>query len=287
MRRNLFIAAAALLVAPASGWSEAPAKQTVAAARERFLAVDGGRNFRDLGGYHGAGGRTVRWGLLYRSGSLGGLTPAGQARIDGINPAAIIDLRSDEERATDNGPWLANRRGYWFRHYSISRGDMARLFSQSGGTEPVNLRAMMQGAYRTLPKEQAASYRALFAALLADKSPVVVNCTAGKDRTGIASALVLTALGVPYAAVRRDFLLSNDAPGMKTLSSALSGPMAKLSPQSVKILAGVEGAYLDTAFAGMRKDYGSVDGYLSRELGMGPREIARLRARMLSPAHKH
>lgn len=173
--------------------------------------------------------------------------------------------------------------GYWSKSYDMSRGDMGRTFAAPGALEPASIKAMMLGVYRRLPKEQADSYRELFVRLLAAKGPMIVNCTAGKDRTGVASALVLTALGVPYATVREDFLLSNGAPGMSTLGSSLPGPLASLPPESARLITGVDGSYLDTAFAQIRKDYGSVESYLARELGVGPMQISALRQTMLSP----
>jgi protein-tyrosine phosphatase len=142
---------------------------------------------------------------------------------------------------------------------------------------------MMLNGYRLQPKEQAGSYRELFSRLLSNKGPLIVNCTAGKDRTGVASALVLTALGVPYETVREDYLLSNGAPGMAMLASSLPGPFASLPPETMRLLAGVDASYLDAAFDQIRKDYGSVDGYLKNELGMGPKQIKLLRGIMLAP----
>ncbi|MBW8786042.1 MAG: tyrosine-protein phosphatase, partial [Novosphingobium sp.] len=95
---------------------------------------------------------------------------------------------------------------------------------------------------------------------------------------GVGVALVLTALGVPYATVRDDFLLSNRA----AAQNATSGPLASLPPESARLLAGVDGSYLDAAFDQIRRDYGSVDAYLRRELGVGPAQRAALRRRMLA-----
>jgi protein-tyrosine phosphatase len=252
------------------------------AQQARFIDVAGGRNFRDVGGYATADGHHVRWGRLYRSGSLGSLTPAGQQTLTALHVGSIIDLRSTAERARDPGNWLAaSGQGYWSRDYAISQGDMARVFGDPTRLTAEAMRAMMLGSYRTLPYEQAPGYRELFARLVAGKGPVVVNCTAGKDRTGIAVALVLTAIGVPYDAVRDDFLLSNGAPGMDGLQRGLSGPLAKLPADVAAPLIGVEPLYLDAAFAAMREKNGSVEAYLRDELGVGANEIALLRRRML------
>jgi protein-tyrosine phosphatase len=275
------VAGPALAELPAS--SAQQQAQVQAPARDRFVLIDGGRNFRDVGGYRTADGRRVKWGIMYRSGSLGSLTPAGQAQLAKLHVASQIDLRTTEERSHDTfdlkraiGP------GYWARDYGMSLADQRqRAIPDFAHITPDGVRAMMTRAYQTLPREQAPSYRELFARLQTGNGPLVVNCTAGKDRTGIASALVLTALGVPYETVRQDFLLSNGAPGMETLQANLLGPLAALPPEVAAPLIGVDGSYLDTAFAQIRQDYGSVENYMQQELGVGPREVARLRARML------
>ena len=81
--------------------------------------------------------------------------------------------------------------------------------------------------------------------------------------------------------VREDFLLSNSGLDMNTVQGAISPMLAALPPEVIKPLVGVEGAYLDTAFAQLKADYGSVEGYLEKELGVGPAQIALLKRRML------
>lgn len=249
----------------------------------RFVLLEGTRNFRDLGGLRTADGRMVKPGLFYRSGPLGSLTEKGRADFAGLHVARIVDLRTTEERSGDaysQKEVFGDR--YWSRDYAMSLGDMRSVFSDPSKLTADTMRTMMATAYRTMPKEQAPAYRELFASLLAGTGPVVVNCTAGKDRTGIGAALVLTALGVPYETVRQDFLLSNGAPGMDKLGAAISPMLAALPADAVAPLIGVEGVYLDNAFDQIGKDYGSVEGFLQKELGVGPAEIARLRARMVA-----
>jgi protein-tyrosine phosphatase len=283
VRRFATIWAAALLPALLL---EAPpaavAKPARSEAAARFFQLDGAQNFRDVGGYRTASGQRVKSGMLYRSGTLGGLTAAGQARFDSLRSAAVVDLRTTAERSRDlDTAWLQSRRGYWAREYGMSQGELGKALGDTSRLTAAGMRAMMTGAYRTMYKEQAPAYRVLFARLLDTNGPVVLNCTAGKDRTGIGTALVLTALGVPYATVREDFLLSNAGIDRARLQGTVSGPFARLPPEVVAPLLGVEGPYLDAAFDQIRKDYGSVNVFLERELGVGPREITRLRRRML------
>jgi protein-tyrosine phosphatase len=275
-RRFAFGMALAVMAMTAPAFARPlPAGAVAQGPESRFIPMEGGRNFRDLGGYRTADGRTVRWGRIYRSGSLGALTPAAAARLEALHPSAIIDLRSTEERASDTNRRLVSARiGYWARPYSLSQGDFAQVMKS--GLTAERSRQIMLSAYRALPREQAPSYRVLFSRLMTAKGPVVFNCSAGKDRTGLGAALVLRALGVRYAVAREDYLLSRDAPGMATMTLG-TGP---ITPALAPIMA-VEPGYLDAAFDQIDRDYGSLDAYLARALGVGPHEKQRLRARLL------
>ena len=284
MIRTLLAFLALFLAAP--GWARDAAPVAVHEHAHgiagRFVLLEGGRNFRDVGGYRTADGHVVKSGIMYRSGSLGSLTAKGQADLAGLHIARIIDLRTSDERSRDSYDLRSGfGERYWTRDYGMSLGDARSMFSDPAKLTAEFMRNMMANAYRTMAQEQTPSYRRLFAELVAGKEPLVVNCTAGKDRTGIAAALVLTALGVPYDTVRQDFLPSNGAPGMETLAGSLSPGLNRLPPDVAAPLIGVEGVYLDNAFEQLRKDYGSVEGYMQQELGVGPGEIAALRKRML------
>jgi protein-tyrosine phosphatase len=252
----------------------------------RMIPMEGGRNVRDIGGYRTSNGRTVRWHLLYRSASLANLTPEGRVRLQGMNIRAMIDLRMTAERRQDQNNWLSvSKMGYWTRDYQL-RGDeasLAQIFGEPSKLTVDTMRAMMTQGYRTMPKELAPQYRELFVRLSAPvHGAVVVNCTAGKDRTGIGVALVLTALGVPYETVREDYLLSNTALDMDSVLHSISPQLASLPPEVVQPLISVEAAYLDAAFAQIKIEYGSIEAYLERELGVGPAEIETLKRRMLN-----
>jgi protein-tyrosine phosphatase len=278
--RTWVMASALLLAVPA--WANDVAVPVTAA--DHVVKVDGARNFRDAGGYATADGHVVKRRAFYRSGSLGSLTPEGRQELQALGIVGIVDLRTTQERSRDGNNWLASADlGYWTREYGMSQTDMTSYYADPSHRTAQAIRAMMIGAYQRLPFEQAPSYKALFATLAGPRQgAVVVNCTAGKDRTGIATALVLTALGVPYETVKQDFLLSNQTIDPRELQAHLSGPIASLPPEAAAPLLGVEGDYLDTAFAAMRAKDGSIEGYMKTELGVGPAEIAAIRKRLLA-----
>jgi protein-tyrosine phosphatase len=251
---------------------------------ERQIKLIGGSNFRDVGGYRTKDGKTVRWGQMFRAANVGAYTPEDQARLKALGVSSMIDLRSSRERKGDANAWMAGANmGYWARDYELSGGNLGGLAANLSKLTPELMRETMTKGYRGFPKEQAASYREMFARLTGKPGPVMINCTAGKDRTGMGTALVLTALGVPYETVMQDFLLSNvmlDADALKR-DGMLKMISASLPPEVAKPLIGVEPAYLDAGFDQIRKDYGSVEAYLEKELGVGPKEIKILRKRML------
>lgn len=279
---------ALLLLAPATAMAQhAPtaAQTDPATTKTREIALAGGDNFRDVGGYRTKDGRSVVWGKLYRSASVGRYTAEDQALIRKLAVGSIIDLRSTRERQADKTPWMQGAGvGYWTRDYDLSGGNLGALFAKGAKFDAETMRGVMIQGYRGFPKEQAASYRKLFEQLLTSDKAVIVNCTAGKDRTGLGVALVLSALGAPYDAIMEDYLLSNTMLDMDALraDAGMNAAMTALPADVAKPLLGVERAYLDAAFDQINKDYGSVDAYLAQELGVDAAAVKRLRQRMLS-----
>lgn len=130
-------------------------------------------------------------------------------------------------------------------------------------------------------------FRDLFQTLLAAEGAVLYHCSAGKDRTGVATGLVLTALGVPRETVLADYALSNRYYRMDVSQAATRAPTAEmrmfasLPPEVVKVFQGVEPEYLEAVFQEIDRRYGGFDVYLQKELGVGPAEIAKLKATYL------
>ena len=246
---------------------------------ERVLNLEGCRNFRDLGGYATAGGRRVRWGRLYRSGSMSGFSEAAYAQLASLGVRAICDLRTTMERDAQPVDW---RRvpdlSYWARDYDMSFGDLREVLASDLPTAE-RARASMVSAYRQLPFEQAPAYAELFRALAAGELPLVFNCSAGKDRTGVAAALILRVLEVPEATIVEDYLLSNDA--YDRAASVTAERMSALGPGIVDAVMGVDASYIHAALAAVDAAHGSVEAYLETRLGVGPREVDQIRGHLL------
>ncbi|WP_069461786.1 tyrosine-protein phosphatase [Actinacidiphila rubida] len=255
---------------PSSG---APLVLTV---RELGLASD--PNLRDAGGYRTADGRWVAMGLVYRSAALT-LTAADRKVVDGLGITGDYDLRTPSEIAAAPDVVPA---GATYANLNVMGTDSAGMGS-SPITTPEQMAQMMEDGERGFVTQ--ASAKKAFATLLTSiadaKGATVYHCTAGKDRTGWASAVLLTLLGVDRATVTQDYLLSNtyffDSPAVQAQLAAMPPAQAAIYTPAMQVRA----AYLDAGFDQVAKDYGSMYAYAVKGLGLSPRTVAELRARML------
>ena len=249
---------------------------------ERLLPLQQGSNFRDIGGYPAAGGRHVRWGLIYRSGGQPLLTDADVKEIRSLKIANLVDLRSSEERVL--APTRIDGVPYQAVGYSMS--------ALMGSGAPKN----GEGVYRIMPTALAPQLRMVFQDLLAKKGPIAYNCSAGQDRTGFVTAMILSALGVPRDTILADYHLSTtyrrpewEMPKIDTSAQA-GNPVALMfakfqqnpaaaTPQPLKDPDGT--AFLSYAFDEIDKRWGSVNAYLEQEIGITRVDIASLRATYL------
>jgi protein-tyrosine phosphatase len=248
---------------------------------ERLVPLAQGSNFRDVGGYVGAGGRHVRWGLIYRSGGQPMLTAADLDIVHGLNISQLVDLRSSEERVI--APTKITGVPYTAVGYS-----MAEVMRGPNGQQLTN----SADVYRKFPYLLAPQLKIVFAHLLHEQTPIAYNCSAGQDRTGFVTAMILSALGVPFDTIVADYHLSTTYRRpefeMAPINPALaaSDPVAGMFAQYQKSpqwkvaqpLKGPDGApFLKGAFDEITEKWGSVDAYLAKEAGVGPTEIAALR----------
>lgn len=261
---------------------EAGSRQWLRVA-ERVLPLEAGSNFRDIGGYPGADGRHVRWGLIYRSAGQPLLTPADEARLARLNLANLVDLRSVEERR------LAPTRISQVRYNAIGYS-MAALM-------PTGAQAVRNGSsiYRGFPTLLAPHLRLVFDRLLGERGALAYNCSAGQDRTGFVTAMILHALGVSRETIIADYHLSTQYRRpqfeMPRLDPAKLGddPVARMfaayqTPQAMTPtpLKDADGTpFLAGAFAEIEARYGSVDAYLEREAGLSPARRKALQAAYL------
>ena len=232
---------------------------------ERILPLSGGVNFRDVGGYRTADGRAVRWGQVYRAGSLAELTDGDVAALGALGLRLVCDLRSPDElaRHADRLP-----PGATHTHRSIA-GEIGRLRRVVIlYRKRHRLQELLEQIYRVMIDQNGPALAGVLR-LAADPAnrPLVIHCTAGKDRTGLAVALLLLSLGVPEETVVADYTLSNHA--FEVLSGRMRPEMARLysfgfNEAQLQPLLLAEARTLRGALAYLRRRYGSLDWYLQR-----------------------
>ncbi|WP_240334355.1 tyrosine-protein phosphatase [Sphingobium estronivorans] len=249
---------------------------SVVTLSERLVPLAQGSNFRDIGGYRTADGRQVKWGLIYRSGASAMLSADDLAKVHALGLRNMVDLRSDEERQ------LAPSKidGVHYSAIGYSMAGMMKGDLQNGGA-----------LYRNLPQQLAPQMRLVFDILKRQEGPVEYNCSAGQDRTGFATALILSALGVPREVILADYHLSTayrqprfelppinaalypDNPVAQMFARFQSNPAAKAEP-----LKDADGkAFLSSAFEEIDSHWGSVENYLQQEVGVSAVDIAALK----------
>lgn len=249
---------------------------------ERLLPLEGGSNFRDVGGYETEDGKRVKWGRLYRSGNMSGLTPSDYEYLSRLGIKVVCDLRTNQERAAMPNNWVkSNNVAYWSRDYDTSGGELSRLLSE--GATPERMRAAMMETYERLPYEQAPAYRELFDRLAGGEIPLAFNCTGGKDRVGVGTALILTALGVPRETIIADYALTEKVTDHDKARRAMppSHALSDLPPELLAPLSASDPDYLRAAFAAIEARSGSIDNFLKSEVGVTDTEIASIRSALL------
>ena len=244
---------------------------------DRSLRLSGASNFRDLGGYTGTDGRTVRWRRLFRSDHLAALTADDAEVFHDLGVTRVFDLRGQAERAAV--PYeLPGVTQYPLSIEPTVVQRMTALLDAGQKLTPEHTVELMQHTYRAFVNDNADRFRTLFGHLLASDDPLVFHCTAGKDRTGFAAAMILLALDVDRGVVMQDYLLTNDLYRMP-----VPGSDSRASPEVLQVLWRVQEAFLEAALQAVDQDHGGVERFLARELGVGPAERQRLQALYLQP----
>ena len=245
----------------------------------RHVPLQGAVNFRDLGGYATADGHHVKWHMLYRSADISKLTSADLDTLKARHVDYDVDLRGVAESA--KAPDRLNPGTDYILCPAGSdsmNGAMFRDLSKVTNGDSLMSMFYTNTAYLT-PR-----YKPMFGKLLQvpDHEALVFHCTAGKDRTGIAAALVLYALGVPYSTIREDYEATNyyRAADNDRMMKVVATTMHVSEPVARSMM-GAKGEYLDETFNAIRTQYGSVDRYLAEQLGLDETKLVILRQKYL------
>ncbi|MEQ9464502.1 MAG: tyrosine-protein phosphatase [Haliea sp.] len=255
----------------------------------RMLDFEGIHNFRDLGGYTTSDGRSVQWGKLYRSGHLASASSHDLQQLQRLQLSTLIDFRSAAERAEEPSRLPDPLPFSVVNIPTLDEGNRAmvgelRQRVETGDFDGFDPDAFMLEANRQFATRFTTEYRDFMHQVLeADGRPVVWHCTAGKDRTGFAAAILLRVLGVPEDQIMADYLASREPALAARRSELLLLRLFKgaEAADTVGVMLGVEERWLATAFAAIDSHWESFDRYVSEGLQLSVEDIERLRQNLL------
>jgi protein-tyrosine phosphatase len=257
----------------------------------RHLPLDGASNFRDFGGYSTRSGGRVKWRRLFRSDRLSELSQNDHARLAPLGIKLVFDLRRDSEAEAEPPRWPGSDAPEFVRAPLLSDnglpGMLMRVMSDAEvRNDPRATRGLMAHLYEHLVTDGAAC--SMLGAVIARMAspggaPALVHCAAGKDRTGVACALVQEALGVSREDVMADFLLTRayyDAGGQRMQrvgQMAAAAGLTDWSEEALAALFSVEAEYLERALS-VVDEAGGAERFLVERCGVAADVTARMRA---------
>jgi len=247
----------------------------LADSTERLVHMQGAVNFRDIGGYKTKDGKEVKWGMVYRSASIAKLTDSDMDTLKNKHIHTVIDFRGHSESAAAPDRLLPGTDYTLSPAGSDSLPDMKQMATMLKNDDFLNSFYGEKGA------EYAGDrFRPLFQKLMTEKKgeAILYHCTGGRDRTGMATALFLYTLGVPEQTIEADYVASNIYLG--NTMSGYTDQIAKatgMTPEEVKQKMDLRPELIRAFFASIKSKYGSIENFLQKEMGIGPKEIKLLR----------
>jgi len=259
----------------------------------RHLPLTGTPNFRDLGGYRTEDGHYTRWGLIYRSGVLTTLTNNDLTYLSRLGIRVVCDFRTKQENDESPERWIDDPS---VDHVALpigddSRGSLNQDLAQmlANNPNPDQLRGYLEKSYGKFVVDAAPKFASVFDQLKNDRLPLLYHCTAGKDRTGVFSAILLRVLGVPMETVVADYALTNrylnsrvsQSAQIKQATTSSLSILARLSPEQQKVLMAADPAYIQSAFTVIDQHYGSFDRFRKDALRLSDSDLSILKSRLL------
>jgi len=260
---------------------------------QRSIPLEGQSNFRDIGGYKTVDGQTVRSGIVFRSGELHGLTEKDVQTLSELGIGTVVNFLSPAEIEARGADVLPAGTKEVLQPIESGDGLVAEVLEarRTGDFSkvPADLNPKL---HELLVDEAQEQYAALIRAIIAaEGEPLAYHCSHGIHRTGTATAIILSALGVPWESVRSDYLLSNETrasevgPRLEQLRLAAAETFgqdpADVNMTNINAFYILEGSYIDGTLNRIEEEYGDIETYLKKGLGLSEEEIGLLRHRLL------
>lgn len=253
---------------------------------DRVKPLQGVRNFRDFGGYETSDGARVKRDLLFRAGHFHEATDEDVDFINGLGIDFQVDLRRTKERTKQPNRWIPSEVHAF--DDNETRGAAHIEYLKQGNVSAQASHAYMADYYRNAPyvDSHVDLYTRWFRRLAEVKGGALINCAAGKDRTGIACALTLTLLGVPEDVVIQDYELTNTAVDMEkqlpTVRATMEAHLGhSMDDEALRPFLGVHPDYLHNCFVVLREKHGAPETYARDVLGVDDALLAQIKARLL------
>ncbi|WP_069164793.1 tyrosine-protein phosphatase [Nocardia altamirensis] len=239
---------------------------------QRHIEFERLHNFRDLGGYTAADGRTIAWGRLYRSDSLGKLRGSDWDRFLELGIRTVIDLRYPSEIASRGAVPEPER--FTYANFSIEH----RPYDQAAIDPAVDPWRYLADRFAEVASDGVEEIRQVFETVADSDGPTVFHCAAGKDRTGFIAAMVLSALDISEDQILTDFALTELATAQLIAEWKAANPNRELTwPGYGRAPAAVMRLVLEDLTA----THESTSRYLTRNVGIDQKVLDRLRDQLL------
>ena len=249
----------------------------------RKLSMDGSYNTRELGGYKTADGKSVKWGVLFRSDKLSDISLEDQKYLKNLGIQRIVDFRSKAEK-TEDPDKIPDGVAYIEMPIEVDGAMRTKIEAILKGEINRNVKDFLIEANEEFIKNYSHIYSKFLKDLAKEQKPTMFHCTAGKDRAGFAAAITLIAIGVSKEDAINDYMKTNEYTAERIdemISKIELMSLYQTDGEFLRPLLGVEREYLEAAFKAAENEYGSIENYIRSGLNISEKEIQQLRSFLL------
>ena len=249
----------------------------------RLLPMDGAYNTRELGGYKTTNGKSVKWGMLFRSDKLSDISETDQKYLQNLGIKRIVDFRSEGEKTEDPNN-IPDGIDYIETPINVDGAMRSKIEAVLKGETNREIKSFLVDANKEFVTNYTDVYENFLRGLIDEDGPTLFHCTAGKDRAGFAAAITLIALGVSKEHVIEDYMKTNVFTKDRIdemIDKIELMSLYQVDAEILRPLIGVERIYIETAFNTAEEKYGSLENFIREGLNISDEEIQILRNKFL------